>query len=92
MTNLAFSNNISGIIVSIIVGIPIYLCHGAEILLLRPLIHQGGFSDGAMIAFSLASTSICMTFLIILFRFLGKRPTVILLNLLMSVTFFCVDH
>lgn len=88
LTKLEISNNIGTIIISILLGIPIYLCHGAEILLLRPLIHQGGFSDGAAIAFSLASTSICVTSLVMLFRFLGKRATVILLLLLICIIFF----
>jgi uncharacterized protein len=87
LTKLEFSNNISGIIISILIGIPIYLCHGAEILLLRPLIHQSGLSGGATIAFSLASTSICMTSLALIIRFIGKKLATILVGNLVVIIF-----
>lgn len=87
LTKLQISNNIYAIIISILIGIPLYFCHGAEILLLRPLIHQSGFTDGAAIAFSLASTSICMTSLAMTVKFLGKKLTLILVGTLAILIF-----
>ena len=63
----------------LLAGVPLYFCNGAEVLFLRPLIHRGGFSMGSSIAFSLTSTSICITSFVMLLRFLGKRLTLILL-------------
>jgi len=88
LTKLEISNNIKGIIISILIGIPIYICHGAEILILRPLIHQSGFSDGTAIAFSLASTSICMTSLAMMVKFIGKRLALVLVGSLMALILF----
>ncbi len=68
-----------GLLLAVVVGIPLYLCNGAEILLLRPLSHQGGVPMGTAVAFSLASTSVCITSLALLPRFLGRRATAILL-------------
>ena len=80
------SNNVFGVMVVILAGIPIYLCHGAEVLLLRPLIHQGGLSLGTAMAFSLASTSVCITSFVMLIKFMGKRLSIILLANLIIFT------
>jgi len=79
-------NNAPGVFLVILAGIPIYLCHGAEVLFLRPLIHQGGLSLGTAMAFSLASTSICVTSFVMLIKFMGKKLTMILLANLIIVT------
>lgn len=80
------SNNLFGVMVVILAGIPIYLCHGAEVLFLRPLIHQGGLSLGTAMAFSLASTSVCITSFVMLIKFMGKRLSIILLANLIIIT------
>ncbi len=76
-----------GLILSIIVGIPVYLCNGAEVLFLRPLINCGGLSQGAAVAFSLTSTAICLTSIVMLTKFIGKKLTVILTIHIMVMTF-----
>jgi len=63
---------------AIAMGVPLYLCNGAEVLLLRPLMHQGGISYGTAIAFSLTSTSICTTSFVMLLKFVGTRATIVL--------------
>ena len=80
-------NNIIGIMLAILVGIPVYFCNGAEVLFLRPLVHASGFSPGIAIAFSLASTSICITSLAMLTKFIGKKLTSILLISVIITTF-----
>ena len=82
------SNNLFGVLVVILAGIPIYLCHGAEVLFLRPLIHQGGLSLGTAMAFSLASTSVCITSFVMLIKFMGKRLSIILLAYLIIAMLF----
>jgi len=79
-------NNIIGIMLAVLVGIPVYLCNGAEVLVLRPLIHAGGFSLGTAMAFSLASTSVCITSLAMLIKFLGRKLTFILLSYIIIAT------
>jgi len=79
-------NNVIGIILVILAGIPVYFCHGAEVLFLRPLIHQGGLPLGTALAFSLASTSVCITSLVMLIKFIGKKLTIILLANLIIIT------
>ena len=61
----------------VLVGIPLYLCHGTEVLLLRPLVHHG-VSLGTAVGFSLTSTGVCLTSLAMLGRFLGRRATIVL--------------
>ena len=86
LKNHTISNNITGVMVAVLVGIPVYLCHGAEVLFLRPLIHQGGLFLGTAMAFSLASTSICITSFVMLIKFMGKKLTIILLTNLIIAT------
>jgi len=73
------ANSLLGIIIIVIIGIPIYLCNGADILIMRPFIHTLGFGLGTSISFSLTSTAICLTSAIMLFKFIGKKLTLILL-------------
>ena len=86
LKDYTISNNIIGVMLVILAGIPVYLCHGAEVLFLRPLIHQSGLSLGTAIAFSLASTSICITSFVMLIKFMGRKLTIILLANLIIVT------
>jgi uncharacterized membrane protein YraQ (UPF0718 family) len=86
LKNHTISNNIIGVMLVVLAGIPVYLCHGAEVLFLRPLIHQGGLLLGTAMAFSLASTSICITSFVMLIKFMGRKLTIILLTNLIIVT------
>ncbi len=79
-------NNLVGIMLVILAGIPVYFCNGAEVLFLRPLIHQSGLSLGTAIAFSLASTSVCITSFVMLIKFMGKKLTIILVANLTIIT------
>ena len=80
------SNNLPGILLVTLSGLPVYFCNGAEVLLLRPLIHQSGLALGTAIAFSLASTSVCVTSFAMLVKFIGSKLTIILLANLIIVT------
>ncbi len=74
-----------GILLMIGVGIPIYFCNGAEVLFLRPLMSHG-FPMGTAIAVSLTSTAICLSSIAMLFRFMGRRLTVVLLGAVILIT------
>ncbi len=64
---------------AILIGIPLYLCNGTDILILRPFFIYAGLPMGTAIAFSLTSTAICVSSTILLLKFLGKKLTCILL-------------
>lgn len=68
-----------GSVAVILLGAPLYLCNGAEVLLLRPLVHVGGVSMGTAVGFSVTSTAVCVTSFAMLMKFLGTRAAVVLL-------------
>lgn len=78
LANHQIPNNLIGILLVTLAGLPIYFCNGAEVPFLRPLIHQSGLSIGTAITFSLASTSVCITSFAMLIKFIGKRLAIIL--------------
>ncbi len=61
-----------------LVGIPINMCAGEEVLLVAPLVARG-LPLGHALAFSLASTGICASSIPLLFSILGRRGTVIMI-------------
>ena len=78
LLNSVFSNNIIQLFILGIVGVPMYFCNGSEIIFLKPFIHNQLITMGSAITFSLTSTAICITSIIMLVGFLGKRLTIIL--------------
>ncbi len=56
----------------IVTGIPLYFCNGADVLLLRPFMHSG-VSLGTAVAFSITGTSLCVTSIAMLMKFLSNR-------------------
>lgn len=73
-------------LIAIIVGIPVYFCNGADVLFLQPLVQQANLPLSAAIAFSLTSTSICITSLAMLIKFIGGRLTFIMLCCIVLIT------
>jgi uncharacterized membrane protein YraQ (UPF0718 family) len=59
-------------------GIPFYFCNGTDVLLLRPFI-DSGVSLGTAVAFSITATSLCITSVVMLMKFLSKRIAVYLI-------------
>jgi uncharacterized membrane protein YraQ (UPF0718 family) len=80
-----FGDGIASTITWILVGIPLYFCHGAEVLFLRPLVNHG-FPLGTAIAFSLTSTAICMTSIAMLMRLMGTRLTAVLVGCIIAIS------
>jgi len=70
----------------ILVGVPVYFCNGADVLFLKPFIKFSGLSMGTSIAFSLTSTSVCITSLVMLIKYIGKKLTSILLTWVILAT------
>ena len=82
-----FSNGIVGLVLAVLVGIPIYLCNGADVLFLRPLVAVSHLPLGTAVAFSLTSTAVCISSVIMLSNYLGKRTTAAALLFIILVTF-----
>jgi len=87
LKSINFSNNYFDLALVILIGIPMYYCNGADVVLLKPLINHGGMALGTAMAFSLTSTSICITAIIMLAKFLNKKLTIVLVASIMLLTF-----
>lgn len=61
-----------------LVGIPIYVCNGTDVLFLKPLLDYADLSMGAAIAFSLSSSALCISSIVMLGKFLGSKLTTVL--------------
>jgi hypothetical protein len=71
---------------AVVVGVPVNLCAGEEILLTAPLAGMG-FTMGHAIAFALAGTGICVSSLPLLRAVLGRRATLAMVALYLVVPF-----
>jgi uncharacterized membrane protein YraQ (UPF0718 family) len=59
-------------------GIPIYMCHGADVIFLKPFLQYTDMSIGSAMAFSLSSSAICISSIVMLSKYLGKRVAILL--------------
>ncbi|HAN17151.1 MAG: hypothetical protein A2X13_06250 [Bacteroidetes bacterium GWC2_33_15] len=87
LEKMNFSNNFLDLAIVILIGIPMYYCNGADVILLKPLITHSGLSLGTAMAFSLTSTAICITAIVMLIKFLNKKLTMILIGTVAILTF-----
>lgn len=72
-----FSNEWITMPFMLIIGIPLYVCNGADIFILKPLLEYTDLSLGASMVFSLTSSAVCISSIVMLSKFLGKRITTI---------------
>lgn len=79
LEEFAFNNEAISMSIMLIVGIPIYVCNGADVLFLKPLMAYTDLSMGSAMVFSLASSAICISSIVMLFKFIGKKATFLLL-------------
>ncbi len=70
----------------VVVGVPINMCAGEEILLSAPLSGMG-LTMGHALAFALASTGICMSSIPLLLNVLGRRATLVMVAIYLVVPF-----
>lgn len=87
LQKMNFSNNFLDLAIVILIGIPMYYCNGADVILLKPLITHSGLSLGTAMAFSLTSTAVCVTSIVMLIKFLNKKLTMILIGSTIILTF-----
>jgi uncharacterized protein len=77
-----------------LVGIPIYICNGVDVLFLKPLLQYTDLSLGAAIAFSLSSSALCISSIVMLTKYIGVKLTAVLtatVFLLMFVFSFLIN-
>jgi len=78
--------SVASIAATVVVGVPINMCGGEEILIAGPLTGMG-FTMGHAIAFSLASTGVCLSALPLWFAVLGRKATLALVTVYIVVPF-----
>jgi uncharacterized membrane protein YraQ (UPF0718 family) len=71
---------------AVVVGVPVNMCAGEEIILSAPLVGMG-LTMGHAVAFGLASTGICLASIPLLTAALGRRATVALVAIYLVVPF-----
>ncbi len=86
LETLSFSNQALSMVVMVIVGVPLYVCNGADVLLLKPLLAYTDLSIGSAMVFSLTSSAVCISSIVMLERFLGRNLTVVLLVAVVVIT------
>ncbi len=86
LRSIDLSNNIMGLLIVVLVGVPVYFCNGADVLFIQPLMQYSSLPLGTAMAFSLTSTSVCVTSLVLLIKYIGKRLTAVLLASIVVLT------
>ncbi len=79
-------SGVASMAVVVVVGVPINMCAGEEILLSAPLSGMG-LTMGHALAFALASTGICMSSIPLLLNVLGRRATLVMVAIYLVVPF-----
>lgn len=80
LQTLNFSGEWISMIIMAVIGVPLYVCNGADVLLIKPLLSYTDLTMGAGMVFSLTSASVCISSIAMLFKFLGKKITWILVG------------
>ena len=79
LQTLNFPNEWLSMLVMTLIGVPMYVCNGADVLLLKPLLAYTDLTQGAAMIFSLTSSAVCISSIAMLFKFMGKKITLVLL-------------
>jgi uncharacterized membrane protein YraQ (UPF0718 family) len=69
--------SIPGLILMVLIGIPIFICSGEDVVILAPLL-QLGLPLGHAIAFAISGNAICVTAVPVLNATFGKRVTLLI--------------
>jgi uncharacterized protein len=88
---MPISGNFSTLLILTSIGVVVYLCNGADILFLAPLLAYTDLGISNAMAFSLTSTAICISSIVMLGKFLGRKLTsVLVISIFMVVICFSV--
>lgn len=86
LESIDFTGGWKSLVLIITIGVPLYFCNGGDVLFLEPFIEYTDMTIGTAIAFSLTSTAVCTTSLVMMSRFLGKRLTAVILSATVIMT------
>jgi uncharacterized membrane protein YraQ (UPF0718 family) len=75
LENYHFTNSFVASVIMLIVGIPVYVCNGADVILLKPLIMYTDLTMGPAMIFSLTSSVVCVSSIVMLYKYLGSKIT-----------------
>jgi uncharacterized membrane protein YraQ (UPF0718 family) len=70
----------------VLLGIPLYICGGADILILKPLLHAG-LPLGTALSFTLTAASVCIPSVLMIGRLLGKKIIISLIIYIVTFSF-----
>lgn len=95
LQSMSFSNEWLSMLVMTVIGVPIYVCNGADVLLLKPLLAYTDLTAGTAMVFSLTSSAVCISSIAMLLKFMGRKLTLILLANIVILTLligFIINH
>jgi Predicted permeases len=95
LQTMNFSNEWLSMAIMTLIGVPIYVCNGADVLLLKPMLAYTDLSLGAAMVFSLTSSAVCISSIAMLIKFLGKKITLVLLANIVFLSLalgFLINH
>jgi len=84
---VVFSQKVAGLFLTTVASIPLFLCSGQEIPLLKPFL-QFGLPLGHAISFTLTGNGICLTSIPLLVSYFGRKTTFWIILLFFSGSFF----
>jgi len=87
LDTLNFSLEPWSTIVMTVIGIPLYVCNGTDIIFLKPLMQYTDLSMGSAIAFSLSASAVCASSIAMLVKFIGRNLTVALVSIIIVLIF-----
>ena len=70
-----FENQWLSMLIMLVIGLPIFVCNGADIILLKPFLSFTDLSLGASMVFSLTASAACISSIVITSKFIGKKMT-----------------
>ncbi len=79
LESFSFANEPFSSAIMMLVGIPIYVCNGADVLFLKPFLVYTDLSIASAMSFSMASSAVCISSIVMLVKFFGKKMTMVLL-------------
>ena len=71
--------SLPGLVLIVLVGIPIFICSGQDVIILEPLLNIG-LPMGHAIAFAISGNAICVTSVPVLNATFGKRVTILIFS------------
>lgn len=95
LQTLSFSGEWISMAIMTLIGIPLYVCNGSDVLLLKPLLNYTDLTLGAAMIFSLTSSAVCISSIAMLFKFMGKKLSIILVAnvaILSLILGFLINH